>query len=294
MRFEHFVLRATTAVDWTLRRLFPENFNLRCPYVACGMHHLARREGLSSAITAGEFSCKVFPVGGREPWDRSFDANLIEYAHHWNEIEGHLVDPGFRYASKRNTPPTYEAPIAMWPLDKPLPGWMGYRVQRRWHEIRSSILAEEYPGAARDDLLEYLGLVERKYDRIRSGLLDSWVLSGRARMVHRSERGDRWSRLMLNHEKFTSDKRRGIPVRREIVAQSPVIAPAAELNLDQPGIIAVAPTGFQWVDYYDAPEVAGTDRENALIAHVLPGAVVPDSPQPESDIGPQVRSADAD
>ena len=198
MNLERFVARAAHVVDKSLRKAFPDDYNIRCLFASSGMNFLAQRAGFSSRVIAGGFFGITATPDLQDVRMLGYDAPPGEFAHYWCEISGHLVDLGLMYLSMKTALERAPAPVCMWPLHLPLPPWLVYTRGASFGDENRLYMA---PTLAREveDFLRLVEGVERcvpRQSRVRS-----WLLTGRPSLIAKSRAGDLWALGAIDAER---------------------------------------------------------------------------------------------
>jgi hypothetical protein len=174
-------------VDHVLRQRFPDDFDKRCMYAAFGLRALLRRTGIGSEIVGGRYTCFVVSADLQHASHQGFGTGSNDQAsHYWVEAQGYLLDPGPHYLPLRSSFPAAPIPMVRWPLASPIPHFMRYQEQARYHQEAKLRSSQEI----QDRMNQFLAACEEARTDVAT---PCWQLKGMESLRYAAGNRDRWA-----------------------------------------------------------------------------------------------------
>lgn len=192
MKFDCAIERCAFVVNRSLRKVFPDNYGVRCLYAAFGLHTLAKGMGLKSHMVAGDFWGLCVSHNGREMKHEGWETKgNDEFGHYWCVVNNHIVDLGLMYIQDRAPFTATNAPIVAWPLDEALPRCLLYNARKNYH----TDLQLQLPDHMMKNFDTFLPICVKKMKALKGRPdMRSWLLDGKKTFNKRASNGDIWAR----------------------------------------------------------------------------------------------------
>ena len=168
------------------------------------MQHLARGDFPDSRIVGGDFLALVVSLDFKQGSLQGYAKAEGDYAHFWNEINGHLVDLGPSYLHVKSRFLAVRGPTVMWPLKEPLPKSLKYSAKAKYPPEAKLAFSPEIMERIEEFLIE----VDRQKElsNIEAGTSNR-IIRGRKSLAELAKLGDYWALGSIKFESVTTPRR---------------------------------------------------------------------------------------